>query len=100
MICQARAEIGQDPELATAMAEANIKMLYLGVESNNAENLLAVNKRQEPGQMEQDLCTLNAMEFSVVAMTIIGLPFDREEGHYEPGRLGYSAQQGTRRPTC
>jgi len=79
MICQARAEIGQDPELANAMTEANIKMLYLGVESNNAENLLAVNKRQEPGQMEQDLCTLNDMDFSVVAMTIIGLPFDREE---------------------
>ena len=79
MICQARAEVGQDPELAAAMAEANIKMLYLGVESNNAENLLAVNKRQEPGQMEQDLRTLNDMAFSVVAMTIIGLPFDREE---------------------
>lgn len=79
MICQARAEVGQDQELAMAMAEANIKMLYLGVESNNAENLLAVNKRQEPGQMEQDLRTLNAMEFSVVAMTIIGLPFDRED---------------------
>lgn len=79
MICQARAEIGQDPELANAMLEANIRMLYLGVESNNAENLLAVNKRQEPGQMETDLRALNAMEFSVVAMTIIGLPFDREE---------------------
>ncbi len=79
MICQARAEIGQDPELASALAEANIKMLYLGVESNNAENLLAVNKRQEPGQMEKDLRTLNAMDFSVVAMTIIGLPYDREE---------------------
>ena len=79
MICQARAEIGQDPELATALGEANVKMLYLGVESNNAENLLAVNKRQEPGQMEKDLKTLNAMDFSVVAMTIIGLPYDREE---------------------
>ena len=79
MICQARAEIGQDPELAAALAEANVKMLYLGVESNNAENLLAVNKRQEPGQMEKDLKTLNEMDFSVVAMTIIGLPYDREE---------------------
>ncbi|MYC31369.1 MAG: radical SAM protein [Chloroflexi bacterium] len=79
MICQARAEIGQDPELATALYEANVKMLYLGVESNNAENLLAVNKRQEPGQMEKDLITLNDMDFSVVAMTIIGLPFDKEE---------------------
>ncbi len=79
LICQARAEIGQDPELATALYEANIKMLYLGVESNNAESLLAVNKRQEPGQMEKDLRTLNEMDFSVVAMTIIGLPFDREE---------------------
>ena len=79
MICQARAEVGQDEELAAAMAEANIRMLYLGVESNNAENLLAVNKRQEPGQMEKDLRTLNGMDFSVVAMTIIGLPFDQEE---------------------
>ena len=79
MICQARAEVGQDEELAAAMAEANIRMLYLGVESNNAENLLAVNKRQEPGQMEKDLRTLKGMDFSVVAMTIIGLPFDQEE---------------------
>ncbi|MFQ6031015.1 MAG: hypothetical protein ACE5Q6_26415, partial [Dehalococcoidia bacterium] len=79
MICQARAEVGQDPELAQAMFDANIRMLYLGVESNNAENLLAVGKRQEPGQMEQDLRFLNEMDFSVVAMTIIGLPFDTEK---------------------
>ena len=79
MICQARAEVGQDEELADAMVESNIRMLYLGVESNNAENLLAVNKRQEPGQMEKDLRNLNGMDFSVVAMTIIGLPFDRED---------------------
>ena len=79
MICQARAEIGQDPELAQAMFNANIKMLYLGIESNNAESLKAVGKRQEPGQMEQDLRTLNSMDFSVVAMTIIGLPYDDED---------------------
>ena len=79
MICQARAEVGQDPELAQAMLDANIRMIYLGVESNNAENLLAVRKRQEPGQMEKDLRYLNQMDFSVVAMTIIGLPFDTEK---------------------
>lgn len=79
LICQARAEIGQDPELARAMYQANIRMLYLGVESNNAANLLAVNKRQQVGQMEQDLKALNEMDFSVVAMTIIGLPYDTEE---------------------
>ena len=79
LICQARAEIGQDPDLAQSMYDANIKMLYLGVESNNAQNLLAVGKRQEPGQMERDLTTLNGMGFSVVAMTIIGLPYDTEE---------------------
>lgn len=78
-ICQARAEIGGDPELAQAMYDANIRMLYLGIESNNAESLKAVNKRQEPGQMEKDLRILNDMDFSVVAMTIIGLPYDTEE---------------------
>ena len=78
-ICQARAEIGQDTELAQAMYDANIRMLYLGIESNNAESLKAVNKRQEPGQMESDLRILNDMDFSVVAMTIIGLPYDTEE---------------------
>jgi radical SAM superfamily enzyme YgiQ (UPF0313 family) len=78
-ICQARAEIGEDPELAQAMYDANIRMLYLGIESNNAESLKAVNKRQEPGQMERDLRILNGMDFSVVAMTIIGLPYDNEE---------------------
>ena len=79
LICQARAEIGQDHELAQAMYDANIRMLYLGVESNNAASLKAVNKRQEPGQMEKDLKVLNQMNFSVVAMTIIGLPFDTEK---------------------
>ena len=79
MICQARAEIGQDEELSDALLEANVKMLYLGVESNNAESLAAVRKRQEPGQMERDLVRLNEKGFSVVAMTIIGLPYDTEE---------------------
>ena len=79
LIVQARAEIGQDPELASALQEANVKMLYLGVESDNAENLKAVNKRQEPGQMHRDLAYLNDLGFTVVAMTIIGLPYDTEE---------------------
>tara|TARA_B100000029_G_scaffold173533_1_gene170099 strand:- start:10064 stop:11836 length:1773 start_codon:yes stop_codon:yes gene_type:complete len=79
MICQARAEVGQDMELANAMQDANIKMLYLGVESDNAENLKLVRKRQDPGQMHTDLTTLNGMGFSVVAMTIIGLPYDTED---------------------
>ncbi len=79
MICQVRAEIGQDPELAFAMQDANIKMVYVGVESDNAENLLAVKKRQDPGQMHKDLCFLNEEGFTVVAMTIIGLPFDTEK---------------------
>lgn len=79
MICQVRAEVGQDPELTNAMQKANIKMLYVGVESDNAENLLAVNKRQEPGQMHKDLNFLNDEGFIVVAMTIIGLPFDTEK---------------------
>ena len=79
MICQVRAEVGQDPELTTAMQNANIKMVYVGVESDNAENLLAVNKRQEPGQMHKDLNFLNQEGFTVVAMTIIGLPFDTEK---------------------
>ena len=61
------------------MLEANIKMLYVGGESDNAENLIAVNKRQEPGQMQKDLNFLNKEGFSVVAMTIIGLPFDTEK---------------------
>jgi radical SAM superfamily enzyme YgiQ (UPF0313 family) len=79
LICQARAEIGQDRELAGAMQDANIKMLYVGVESDNAENLKLVRKRQEPGQTHQDLVTLKRDGFAVVAMTIIGLPFDTEE---------------------
>ena len=79
LIIQARAEIGQDPELAEALQEANVKMLYLGVESDNAENLKAVNKRQEPGQMHRDLNYINELGFTIVAMTIIGLPYDTEE---------------------
>jgi radical SAM superfamily enzyme YgiQ (UPF0313 family) len=79
MICQARAEVGQDPELAQAVSEANIQMIYAGVESDNAENLKLVRKRQEPGQVHRDLSALNSMGFAVVAMTIIGLPYDTEE---------------------
>ena len=79
LICQARAEVGQDPELANAMSEANIDMVYVGVESDNAEALKMVRKRQEPGQVHKDLQSLNQMGFSVVAMTIIGLPYDTEE---------------------
>ena len=79
LIIQARAEIGQDPELAQALQEANVKMLYLGVESDNAENLKAVNKRQDPGQMHRDLAYINELGFTVVAMTIIGLPYDTED---------------------
>ena len=79
MICQTRAEIGQDPELASALYDAGIRMLYAGVESDNAENLKAVRKRQEPGQVHNDLIRLNEMGFTIVAMTIIGLPYDTEE---------------------
>ena len=80
MICQTRSEIGQDPELASALHEAGIRMLYIGVESDNAENLKAVRKRQDPGQVHQDLAQLNQLGFTLVAMTIIGLPYDTEEG--------------------
>ena len=83
LIIQARAEIGQDPELAHALQEANVKMLYLGVESDNAENLKAINKRQEPGQMHRDLAYINELGFTVVAMTIIGLPYDTEKSIME-----------------
>ena len=79
MICQARAEIGQDPELADAMHEANIRMLYIGVESDNAENLKLVRKRQEPGEMYRHMTSLKRSGFALVAMTIIGLPYDTEE---------------------
>ena len=79
MICQTRAEIGQDPELAQAMREAGIEMLYVGVESSSAENLQLVKKRQDPGQMHKDLTIVNDMGFIVTAMTIIGLPYDTEE---------------------
>ena len=79
LICQARAEVGHDPEMAEAMWDANIKMLYVGVESDNAENLKLVRKRQEPGQTHTDLVNLKRDGFSVVAMTIIGLPYDTEE---------------------
>jgi radical SAM superfamily enzyme YgiQ (UPF0313 family) len=83
LICQTRAEIGQDPELAQALLDINMEMLYVGVESSNAANLKAVNKRQDPGQMHKDLTRLNEFGFAIVAMTIIGLPYDTEEGIME-----------------
>jgi radical SAM superfamily enzyme YgiQ (UPF0313 family) len=78
-ISQNRAELGSDPELANAFLEAGMGMLYIGVESSTAENLAAVKKRQEPDQMHRDLESLSQMGFDVVAMTIIGLPYDDED---------------------
>ena len=83
MICQTRAEVGQDPELSQAMLEAGIKMLYVGVESSNAANLAAVKKRQDPGQVNKDLVALNELGLIVAAMTIIGLPYDTEDSIME-----------------
>lgn len=77
-ISQNRAELGSDPELAEAFLEVGMGMLYIGVESSSAENLAAVKKRQEPDQMHKDLESLQRMGFDVVAMTIIGLPYDDE----------------------
>ncbi|MGH2601643.1 MAG: radical SAM protein, partial [Dehalococcoidia bacterium] len=78
-ISQNRAELGSDQELAEAFLEVGMGMLYIGVESSSAENLKAVKKRQEPDQMHRDLESLQSMGFDVVAMTIIGLPYDDEE---------------------
>lgn len=78
-ITQNRAELGSDPELASAFQECGIEMLYVGVESSSAENLMAVHKKQDPDQMHKDLISLQGMGFKVVAMTIIGLPYDTEE---------------------
>ncbi len=83
LICQTRAEIGQDPELSHALQEMGMEMLYVGVESSDAKNLELVNKRQDPGQVYKDLSRLNEMGFSIVAMTIIGLPYDTEENIME-----------------
>lgn len=79
LICQTRAEIGQDPEIAHALTDIGMSMLYVGVESDNAKNLELVNKRQDPGQVYADMVTLNKIGFTLVAMTIIGLPHDTEE---------------------
>jgi radical SAM superfamily enzyme YgiQ (UPF0313 family) len=78
-ISQNRAELGQDPEMMDAFWGAGMRMLYLGVESSSAENLKLVNKRQDPDQMEKDLTRLNEYGYQVVAMTIIGLPYDTED---------------------
>jgi len=79
MMCQTRAELGQDPEMAAMLRQNHMEMLYAGVESSSAENLKAVNKRQDPSQVHKDLVALNSVGFTVVAMTIIGLPYDTEE---------------------
>ncbi len=82
-ITQNRAELGSDPELMDAFLKAGIEMLYIGVESSNAENLKAIHKRQDPNQMHKDLIALKSWGFKTVAMTIIGLPFDTEDSIME-----------------
>jgi radical SAM superfamily enzyme YgiQ (UPF0313 family) len=77
-ISQNRAELGSDPEMAEAFRAIGMGMLYIGVESSSAENLAAVKKRQEPDQMHRDLEALGRLGYDVVAMTIIGLPYDDE----------------------
>jgi radical SAM superfamily enzyme YgiQ (UPF0313 family) len=83
LICQARAEIGQDQQMSEALRDVGMEMLYVGVESSDAKNLALVNKRQDPGQVYKDLTRLNQQGFVIVAMTIIGLPYDTEESIME-----------------
>ncbi len=83
MIIQGRAELGQDAEMAEGMRDIGVEMLYLGVESSNAKNLELVRKRQDPDQVHRDLEQLNRYGYTVVAMTIIGLPYDTEESVME-----------------
>ena len=84
MISQNRAELGSDPEVAEAFRKMGMDMLYIGVESSNAENLKLIRKRQEPDQLHRDLAALNEQfGFTVVAMTIIGLDYDTEESVME-----------------
>lgn len=79
LISQNRAELGQDPEIMDALWNIGMRMFYIGVENSNEENLKLVRKRQDPTQMGRDLARLNEKGFIVVAMTMIGLPFDTEE---------------------
>ncbi len=80
LVCQTRTELAEDPEMCEGLRGLGMEMLYLGVESNSAENLKAVNKRQEPGQVDRNLRSLqNEWGFTNVAMTIIGLPYDTDE---------------------
>ncbi|MFN8533710.1 MAG: radical SAM protein [Dehalococcoidia bacterium] len=83
LISQNRAELGQSPEMMEAYLEAGMGMLYLGVESSNAEALKLIRKRQDPGQVHRDLTELNRQGFIIVAMTIIGLPGDTEQSILE-----------------
>ena len=96
---QNRAELGSDPQMMDAFVGVGMRMVYLGVESNDARNLAAVNKRQNERQMSDDLDALKARGIHVVAMTIIGLPYDtrervmemadwiREHSHYQTANL-------------
>ena len=79
MICQTRTELGQDAEMCEGLRHNGMDMLYVGVESNDAENLAAVRKRQDPSQADRDMRALQSWGFTNVAMTIIGLPYDTEE---------------------
>ena len=53
-ITQNRAELGSDPELAEAFRKAGVEMLYVGVESSNAENLKGQHGSGELDDGEQD----------------------------------------------
>jgi radical SAM superfamily enzyme YgiQ (UPF0313 family) len=50
LICQTRAELGQDDEMCQGLRAIGMEMLYVGVESSNAKNLELVRKRQDPDQ--------------------------------------------------
>lgn len=69
--------------MSEALRDVGMEMLYVGVESSDAKNLALVNKRQDPGQVYKDLTRLNQQGFVIVAMTIIGLPYDTEESIME-----------------
>ena len=76
---QVRADVGNDSELVELMSKAGCQTVFIGFESIDAENLLAIDKRQSVADIETAIALLLHHRIQIHGMFIFGLDNDTPE---------------------
>jgi len=74
LVVQLRAEVARDEEMMSAMGDAGVEMVALGLESPLPEDLKSMKKGQTVEQMRQDLATFRRYGFYIHGMFIFAYP--------------------------